>query len=128
MTAFSRLARRAMRGYSCFSHALIFRGSRCVSRFRGFCGVNPQRFRYNCIVESPKALPNFRRKFGKALGLSTMQLYLKRWGFTPQKPLKRDTQRDPRKIKAWLKQEYPRIALRARRGKAVIYWSHGARL
>lgn len=45
-------------------------------------------------------------------------------GFTPQKPLKRATQRDPRKIKAWLKREYPRIALRAKREKAVIYWSH----
>src|SRR3990172_13240319 len=64
-----------------------------------------------------------RRKFDKELGLSTMQLYLKRWGFTPQKPLKPATQRDPRKIKAWLKREYPHIALRAKREKAVIYWS-----
>ena len=29
------------------------------------------------------------KKFGKTLGLSTMQLYLKRWGFTVQKPLTR---------------------------------------
>ena len=72
---------------------------------------------------APAVRELIRRKFGKALGLSTMQLYLKRWGFTPQKPLKRATQRDPRKIKAWLKQEYPRIALRAKREKAVIYWS-----
>jgi hypothetical protein len=26
------------------------------------------------------------KKFGKTLGLSTMQLYLKRWGFSAQKP------------------------------------------
>src|SRR4030067_815273 len=31
MTAFSRLARRAMRGYSCFSPALVFRGARWAS-------------------------------------------------------------------------------------------------
>jgi len=30
-------------------------------------------------------------KLGKTLGLSTMQLYLKRWGFTAQKPLTRAT-------------------------------------
>jgi winged helix-turn-helix protein len=34
-------------------------------------------------------------KFGKALGLSTVQFYLKRWGFTAQKPLCRAMQRDP---------------------------------
>src|ERR1700682_2619863 len=63
------------------------------------------------------------KKFGKTLGLSTMHLYLKRWGFTAQKPLTRATQRDPQKIAAWLEQDYPAIAARAKRDKAVIYWS-----
>jgi transposase len=63
-----------------------------------------------------------QKKFGKTLGLSTVQLYLKRWGFTAQKPLTRATQRNPQKIEAWLKEEYPLIAARAKREKAVIYW------
>jgi len=63
------------------------------------------------------------KRLGKTLGLSTMQLYLKRWGFTSQKPLTRATQRDPQKIAAWLEQVYPSIAARAKRDKAVIYWS-----
>ncbi len=63
------------------------------------------------------------QKFGKTLGLSTMQLYLKRWGFSAQKPLTRATQRDPQKIAVWLQQDYPSIAARAKREKAVIYWS-----
>ena len=63
------------------------------------------------------------KKFGKSLGLSTMQLYLKRWGFSAQKPLTRATQRDPQKIAAWLEHDYPSIAARAKRDKAVIYWS-----
>ena len=62
-------------------------------------------------------------KLGKTLGLSTMQLYLKRWGFTAQKPLTRATQRDPHKIAVWLEQDYPSIAARAKRERAVIYWS-----
>jgi transposase len=40
------------------------------------------------------------KKLGKTLGLSTMPLYLKRWGFTAQKPLTRAMPRDPRKIAA----------------------------
>src|SRR3984893_13146479 len=67
------------------------------------------------------------KKLGKTLGLSTMPLYLKRWGFTAQKPLTRATQRDPQKIEAWLKQDYPSIAARAKREKAAIYWSDGVR-
>ena len=63
------------------------------------------------------------KKLGKTLGLSTMQLYLKRWGFTSQKPLTRATQRNPQKIATWLEQDYPSIAARAKRDKAVIYWS-----
>jgi transposase len=63
------------------------------------------------------------KKFCKRLGLSTMQLYLKRWGFSSQKPLTRATQRDPQMIEAWLKKIYPDIAARAKREKALIYWS-----
>jgi len=40
------------------------------------------------------------KKFGKMLGLSTVQLYLNRRGITAQKPLTRATQRDPQKIEA----------------------------
>src|SRR5450631_2002479 len=63
-----------------------------------------------------------RRRLGKNLALSTVQLYLKRWNFTPQKPLKRATQRSPEAIRRWLEEEYPKIARRAKREKALIYW------
>ena len=62
------------------------------------------------------------RRFGKRLGLSTVQLYLQRWGLTPQKPLTRAKERSPAAIKAWLDKEYPAIAQRAKAAKAVIYW------
>jgi transposase len=63
-----------------------------------------------------------RRRLGKNLGLSTVHLYLLRWGFTPQKPLSRATQRSDAAIQRWLEREYPKIARRAKREKALIYW------
>ncbi|MDX6752659.1 winged helix-turn-helix domain-containing protein [Geminicoccaceae bacterium 1502E] len=54
-------------------------------------------------------------QFGIRLGLSTVQLYLRRWGMTPQKPLLRARQRSPAAIRAWLKQAWPAIAARAKR-------------
>jgi transposase len=62
------------------------------------------------------------RRFGKRLGLSTVQLYLRRWGMTPQKPLVRAKERSPAAIQAWLERGYPAIARRAKAAKAVIYW------
>ena len=62
------------------------------------------------------------RRLGKWLGLSTVRLYLQRWQLTPQKPLSRATQRSDVALDAWLKQDYPRIARRARQQKAIIYW------
>ena len=37
---------------------------------------------------------------GKTLGLSTVQLYLRRWNMTPQKPLARARERQPAAIAA----------------------------
>jgi transposase len=62
------------------------------------------------------------RRLAKRLGLSTVQLYLQRWGLTPQKPLVRAKQRQPAAIAAWLGTTYPAIARRARAAGAVIYW------
>jgi transposase len=62
------------------------------------------------------------RRFGKRLGLSTVQLYLKRWGMTPQKPLARARARAPAAIAAWLERDYLAIARCAKAEKAVIYW------
>jgi transposase len=62
------------------------------------------------------------RRFGRRLGLSTVQLYLQRWGMTPQKPLTRAKERQPTTIAAWLERDYPAIAKRAKAERAVIYW------
>src|SRR4051794_34429715 len=62
------------------------------------------------------------RRLGKRLGLSTVPLYLRRWGMTPQKPLTRAKERSPAAVTAWLELDYPAIAGRARATRAVIYW------
>lgn len=61
-------------------------------------------------------------RFGLKLPVRTMGEYLKRWGFTPQKPIKKAYEQNPRKVKAWLQQEYPAIAAQARAEGAEIYW------
>jgi len=48
--------------------------------------------------------------------------YLKTWGFTPQKPVRRAFERDPRAVARWLQREYPAIRAQAKRAGAEIYW------
>ena len=51
-----------------------------------------------------------------------MGKYLARWGFTPQKPMKKAYEQSPAAVKKWLDEDYPVIAARARAEGAEIHW------
>ena len=40
--------------------------------------------------------------------------YLKRWGFTLQKPIKKAYEQPPEAVQAWLDEQYPEIEKRAK--------------
>lgn len=56
------------------------------------------------------------------LPVRTVGLYLKRWGFTPQKPMKKAYEQSPAAVKKWLEEEYPVIAANAKAERAEIHW------
>jgi transposase len=62
------------------------------------------------------------REFDMAVSLSTVGRYLKAWGLSPQRPVRRAYERNDAAIAAWLKQDYPAIAREAKRERAAIYW------
>lgn len=62
------------------------------------------------------------RRCGLEISVWTAGRYLKAWNLTPQKPLRRAYERDPRKVRAWLEEEYPAIRGRAKRENAEIHW------
>jgi transposase len=64
-----------------------------------------------------------KRETGVRLSLQSITDYLKRWGFTPQRPVKRATERKEPAIAAWLANDYPAIVTRAKREKAEIQWA-----
>jgi transposase len=63
-----------------------------------------------------------RRRLGVQLSVWTVGRYLKRWGFTPQKPARRAWEQNPEQVRQWLKKEYPSIRRQAQKEKAQIYW------
>jgi len=62
------------------------------------------------------------RKYGLDVSVWTVGRYLRTWGFTPQKPIRRAFEADPEAVRRWLEEEYPVIRAMAQRDKAEIYW------
>jgi len=60
--------------------------------------------------------------FSIDMPVRTVGMYLQRWGFTPQKPIKRSYKRDETKIDHWLNTEFPSIKSAAKHQNADIYW------
>jgi len=61
-------------------------------------------------------------RFGIRIPVRTMGTYLKRWGFTPQKPIRRAYEQSPTAVKQWMDTTYPGIAVRAKKEGGEIHW------
>lgn len=66
------------------------------------------------------------QRFGIKMAVRSVGNYLRRWGFTPQKPLKRAYERQDKAVKIWLEETYPKIASRAKSEAAEIHWGDEA--
>lgn len=62
------------------------------------------------------------RECGVRLEVSTVGRYLRRWGFTLKRPVKRALEADPVVVEAWLEEVYPAIKARAKKQGAMILW------
>jgi transposase len=61
-------------------------------------------------------------RFGLEVSVWTVGRYLAQWGLTPQKPLRRAYEQNPKAVRRWLAEEYPAIHRQAEREKAEIHW------
>jgi transposase len=62
------------------------------------------------------------RRYDVLLAVRAVGNYLNRWGFTPQKPLKKAYEQSPQAVGKWLDEQYPAIAKRAKQESAEIHW------
>jgi transposase len=62
------------------------------------------------------------REYGVTVSLTTVGRYLKAWGMSPQKPVRRAYERNDAAIARWLAEDYPALARDAKREQATIYW------
>ncbi|HRH71158.1 MAG TPA: winged helix-turn-helix domain-containing protein, partial [Flavobacteriales bacterium] len=63
------------------------------------CDKRPEQLKLDFALWSRGAVMQLiEREFGMVLGVRTVGDYLKRWGLTPQKPIKRAYERNDRAI------------------------------
>ena len=86
-------------------------------------GSNPAQLKLEFALWNRRAVMGaVKQLFGIEMPIRTVGEYLRRWGFTPQRPIKRALEQCPDRVRLWLKNEYPAIQRRAKAEGAEIYW------
>ena len=77
---------------------------------RIICDSRPEQLKMDFYLWSRAAVGELiRREYGIELGVRTVGKWLKRWGFTPQKPIKKAYEQRPEAVRQWLDEHYPAI-------------------
>jgi transposase len=63
------------------------------------------------------------RRYGIRYGLPMISRLLKRWGFTPQRPVRKAYEQRPAAVRQWLDEVYPQVAAKAQAEGAQIWWA-----
>jgi transposase len=91
--------------------------------YRLITGKMPDQLRLSFYLWTRQAVGALvRREYGIELSLTTVGRYLKAWGMTAQKPVRRAYERNDEAIAQWCSQTYPLLARQAKREGAQIYW------
>ena len=90
---------------------------------RLICEKRPEQMKMDFALWSrPAVMELIERECGMVLSVRAVGDYLARWGFTPQKPIKRAYKQSASAVKAWMEATYPAIAKRAKAEDAEIHW------
>lgn len=90
---------------------------------RLICDKRPEQLKMDFALWSRAAVMQLiADKFDIRLHVRSVGKYLARWGFTPQKPIRRAYEQSPQAVGRWLEQTYPEIARHAKDEGAEIHW------
>ena len=90
---------------------------------RTICDKRPEQLKMAFALWTRAAVMQLiEQQCGITLSVRAVGNYLRRWGFTPQKPIKRAYEQRPEAVQQWLQQAYPALEQRARAEGADIHW------
>ena len=87
------------------------------------CDKRPEQLKMSFALWNRAAVSHLiEQECGIKLPVRSVGNYLERWGFTPQKPIKRAYEQNAVAVQKWLDESYPAIARQAREEGGEIYW------
>jgi len=90
---------------------------------RWILGKDPRQYGFDFGLWSRRIVQALiQEKMGIELGLTAVGRLLASLDITPQKPLRRAYERDPKAVERWLKETYPKLKKRAKRLGAKIFF------
>jgi transposase len=88
---------------------------------------NPLQLRFTFALWTSKMIAQLiKEQFGIKLGKSSVCRLLNQLGLTPQKPIWRAYQQQPKAVHKWLDEEYPKIRHMAKQSKGLIFFADEA--
>ena len=92
-------------------------------------GHYPEKYGIDSALWSRKAVRALIEQLCQVkMPIRTVGEYLRRWGYSPQKPLQRAYEQDPKAVEHWLNETFPAIEQRAAEERAEIQWGDEAGL
>lgn len=83
----------------------------------------PDQLKLPFVLWDRKAVKELiNRQYGIVIAIRTIGDYLKRWNFSPQRPVKRAYEQQPKVVQRWLDEVYPAIQIKAKQEQAEIHW------
>jgi transposase len=83
----------------------------------------PKEFDIACPLWTRRAVATLiHQECGVTLAIRTVGAYLRRWGYTPQRPARKARKQDPEEVRRWLEETYPAVVERAAAEGAEIFW------
>jgi transposase len=90
---------------------------------QSICDKRPEQLKMEFALWSRAAVQHLiEQECSLKLSVRGVGVYLARWGFTPQKPIKRASEQPPEDVQVWLEEKYPVIVQRAHAEDAEIHW------
>jgi len=90
---------------------------------RWILGKDPRQYGFDFGLWTRRIVQTLiQEKMGIELGLTAVGRLLASLDITPQKPLRRAYERDPKAVELWLKKTYPKLKKRAKRLGAKIFF------
>ena len=87
------------------------------------CDHRPEQLKFAFALWTREAVRQLiKRELKIALGVRSVGDYLQRWGFTPQKPMRRFYEQSPVAVEKWLTEQYPAIVEQCKAEKGEIHW------